>query len=113
MKTITKKTMDRIIAAEEEHGEPFHLILRGYAADGESIYSTSQILGFPYPTFRVLDAVTDPGIEWPARNRSCAFRECDRATGKIPETARRNMAKARSLRWPGEQLDLFSESAHK
>lgn len=108
MKTITKRTLAKILAAEQEYGEPFGQILRGFAADGESIHSTAQILEIPYPTFRVLDAVQDPGIEWPARNRSGAFRECDRATGRIPETARRNMAKARSLRWPKEQLKLFS-----
>ena len=108
MKTITRKTMEKILAAEQEYGEPFGQILRGFAADGESIHSTAQILGIPYPTFRVLDAVRDKGIDWPAWNRSSAFRECDRHTGRIPETARRNMAKARSLRWPQEQLKLFS-----
>lgn len=108
MRKLTRKTLDKILAAEKEYGEPFGQILRGFAADGESVHSVAQILGIPYPTFRVLDAVRDPGIEWPARNRSCAFRECDRDTGRIPETARRNLAKARSLRWPKTQLKLFS-----
>ena len=46
------KIEDRIAEIEAEYGESFAEIVKGYAADGESMTGTANILETPLETFR-------------------------------------------------------------
>lgn len=92
------RTEAEIIAdAEDEFGEPFIDILRGFARDKESIASTSILLGASENwLYRWLDR-NQIDIEWPKLSECAARRAADAVRGRSEahkRAARENLKKA-------------------
>jgi len=61
---------------EEEFGEPFWDIVRGFASDGYSAWTTAKILGFTHPeTFKRLQVRDGVKIEWPKHGQCNVSKE--------------------------------------
>ena len=69
-------TKSLIAEAEEEFGEPFWDIVRGFAADGYAAWTTAKILGFPHPeTFKRLQVRDEVKIDWPKHGQCNVSKE--------------------------------------
>lgn len=68
------KYEELISRIEEEEGEPFWDVIRGYAEQGCSKAEVSRLLGFkwPYSFFRMLAAYPEQEIEW-VRPQQCVM----------------------------------------
>jgi hypothetical protein len=65
-----------IKAAEEEFGESFWDIVRGFASDGYAAWTTGKILGFSHPeTFKRLQIRDGVQIEWPKHGQCNVSKE--------------------------------------
>lgn len=112
------KYRDIMHAVEEEYGQPFWEVVRGFAEDGHSSSATGVMLGFgSAASFRRLVARFGPrDIDWPEPNQSVLFKEGIKertVTERLREAFLANLAKARAVqrqRFPGpsvEQVQLW------
>ena len=68
--------MTIIEQVEQEYGEPFWEVVRGYAADGYGCDTTAGILGYSSPSsFRRLIKRHGVVIDWPAHGKCNVQRE--------------------------------------
>lgn len=76
MRKYDKARAELIKEAEEEFGEPFWDIVRGFAADGYASGTTGKILGFSgQMTFKRLQDREGVVIDWPAHGQCLAMTE--------------------------------------
>jgi AraC-like DNA-binding protein len=73
MTKLREATIQRV---EEEYGEPFPDVVRGYAVDGEGRYATADILGISRTTFARM--IADLDIPWRRAPETNSWVQADR-----------------------------------
>lgn len=85
---------------EQEFGEPFWDVVRGFAEQGCGKYLTAQALGWATTSFLKMLKAEDPGIRWPTMKEQVAARPLYRPPD-IGARISAGIQRARSRAWTG------------